>query len=132
LSQPGTAHKIAVVNSSSAVIDLLRTFLEGEGYETVTLHVEDVQAGNVDLIEFLTRHNPPVVLYDISMPYEQNWNFFKLFRDTEVCRNRRFVITTTNKERLEALVGPTEAIEIVGKPFDLQQVRDAIEGASGR
>ena len=115
-----------MVNSSPAVIDLLRTFLEDEGYETVTLHVSDIQAGNVDVVEFLRQHDPPIVLYDISLPYEQNWNFLKLVRDTEAMRGRRFVITTTNKERLEELVGPTEAIEIVGKPFDLEQVRKAI------
>ncbi len=120
--------RVAVVNSSAAVIEMLRTYLEDEGHETVTLHVDDIKSGRVDLVEFLREHDPSVVLYDISIPYEENWNFLQLVRDAEVARQRRFVITTTNKERLDQLVGPTGAIEIVGKPFDLDQVGAAVRG----
>jgi hypothetical protein len=35
-------------------------------------------------------------------------------------------VTTTHKGHLERLVGPTDAIEIVGKPYDLDQVMSAV------
>lgn len=43
-------------------------------------------------------------------------------RDERVCGawGRKIVLTTTNKKRLEELVGPTDAFEIVGKPYDLK------------
>ena len=41
-------------------------------------------------------------------------------------------MTTTHKANLENLVGPTEAIEIVGKPYDLQQIVDAVKRAVER
>ena len=119
--------KIAVINSSAAVIDMLRTYLEGEGYETVTAHVDDIKAGHLDLVAFLHEHRPAVVLYDISPPYEENWNVLKLVRDSQSAEGMRFVLTTTNKDRLEEAVGPTDTIEIVGKPFDLELIKQAIE-----
>jgi len=121
------AHKVAIINSSSAVIDLLRTLLESAGYETVTAHIDDIKSGGLDLLDFLKTHDPEVVIYDISIPYEENWTFLKLVRDTDAASSRRFVITTTNKQRLEQLVGPTETLEIVGKPFDLDQVLAAVQ-----
>jgi hypothetical protein len=45
------------------------------------------------------------------------------------------VLTTTNKRVLEPLAGPTPAHELVGKPFDLgvlvDAVHRAVEKASG-
>jgi hypothetical protein len=38
-------------------------------------------------------------------------------------------ITTTSKPALDKLVGQTEAIEIIGKPYDFQQVVDAVRSA---
>jgi CheY-like chemotaxis protein len=121
------ASMVAIINSSSAVIELLRTLLESAGYETVTAHIDDIKNGGLDLLDFLKTHDPQVVIYDISIPYEENWTFLKLVRDTEAASGRRFVITTTNKQRLEQLVGPTDTLEIVGKPFDLDQVLAAVQ-----
>ena len=40
-------------------------------------------------------------------------------------------MTTTHKVNLERLVGPTEAIEIIGKPYDLEEVVAAVKRARG-
>jgi len=44
-------------------------------------------------------------------------------------RGRAVIATTTHKANLERLVGPTDAIEIIGKPYDLQQVVAALQRA---
>jgi hypothetical protein len=41
------------------------------------------------------------------------------------------VLTTTNKKRLEELVGPTDAFEIVGKPYDLEMIVGAVKASIG-
>ena len=42
---------------------------------------------------------------------------------TDFMRSRRAVVTTTNKRALDTLLGETtDAIEIIGKPYDIEQV----------
>jgi len=53
-------------------------------------------------------------------------------RSAEPMQRREFVLTTTNKPALEQLVGDTEALEIIGKPYDLRRVIDAVRAALAR
>ena len=48
-------------------------------------------------------------------------------------QGRGLVVTTTNKDRLDEAVGAdSEAIEIVGKPYDLDQIKVAIQASLTR
>ena len=130
-SGAGGARKpvIAVFNSSDDTVELLRTALEAYGFQTVVGHIPDVKRGDLDLVDFIGHHTPAVIVYDISPPYDANWKFLRLIRSSESLKGRRFVLTTTNKPALDRLVGETEALEIIGKPYDLQQVIDAVRSA---
>ena len=55
--------------------------------------------------------------------------FLKLVRSSQPVQTCRFVLTTTNKPALDKLVGATEAIEIIGKPYDLERVVEAVRTA---
>jgi DNA-binding NtrC family response regulator len=128
----GRKPTIAVFNSSDDTVELLRTALEAEGFQTVVGHIPDVKKGEIDLIDFINHHTPAVIVYDISPPYDANWRFLRLVRSSEPLKKRQFVITTTNKPVLEKLVGETEAFEIIGKPYDLGRVVDAVRAALAR
>jgi DNA-binding response OmpR family regulator len=70
------------------------------------------------------------VIFDISPPYEQNWVFFRTMCDSPAMEGRGVVLTTTNKDRLDEIVGlDSLAMEIVGKPYDLRQIEAATNAA---
>jgi DNA-binding response OmpR family regulator len=71
-----------------------------------------------------------VIVYDIAIPYEENYALFNRLRSRESAKGIPFVLTTTNKKALEKLVGKTPAFEIIGKPFDLDEMIKAVRLAS--
>jgi len=123
---------VAVINSSTDVVQLLRTALEEEGYTTATAHVTEIKQGQQDVVDFFERYDPRVVIYDVSLPYAENWTFFKLIRDTQAAQGREFIVTTPNKRALEEAIGGAEAVELVGKPYDLQTILDRVATALRR
>src|SRR5438445_13866485 len=103
-TEHGRKPTIAVFNSSEDTVDLLRTALESEGFQTVVGHIPDVKKGEIDLIDFVTHHTPAVIVYDISQPYDANWRCLRHVRSSEHRNTRQFVNTTTNNQALDPLV----------------------------
>jgi DNA-binding response OmpR family regulator len=123
---------VAVLNSSEDIVGMLREALQEEGFTVVVAHVPDVKAGREDIVAFLHRYNPQVVVYDISPPYQENWTFLRLIQDTDAARGRAFVLTTTNRRALAEVVGEALTIELLGKPYDLNQLVQAVRRALGQ
>ncbi len=116
---------LLVVNNSVETMALLREVFEAEGWLVVTGQVDDVKRGRLDLVELVERHRPQVLLWDLAPPYRENWTFLRLARSTEAVRPLHLVVTTTNKRALEELVGPTESLELIGKPVDHEVILEA-------
>jgi DNA-binding response OmpR family regulator len=126
-SKPG----VALINASDDTVEMVQRMLSASGIDCLTgCHFADLKKGNVDFAQFLAKYDPQVVIFDISPPYAENWRFFKTLRDAKTMEGRGLVLTTTNKDRLDEIVGEdSTAIEIVGKPYDLQQITAAITAA---
>lgn len=121
---------IGVANTSEDIMELLRLAFERNGWATVAVHLPDVKAGRVSFDEFLRRHDPAGLVIDIAPPYDDNWRFVRQLRALPSMRGRALVITTTNVRHLARLSGEeTGAIEIVGKPNDIEAVAEAMRRA---
>ena len=125
---------VALFNASDDTADMFERMLAVSGvHRLIWCHLADVKKGEIDFTTFLAEHNPHVVIFDISPPYEENWQCYQTLRDSEAMRSRGSVLTTTNKQRLDEVVGTdSRAIEIVGHPYDQEQIMTAIEQASSR
>jgi len=126
---------VALFNASDDTIDMVQTLLTAAGRDQILIwcHFSDLKKGIVDFDKYMERHNPEVVIFDLSPPYDENWHFFKVMRDANVMRGRGIVLTTTNKNRLDEVLGEDSyALEVVGRPRDLQQIHAAIQAETHR
>lgn len=128
--QPNVQPVVAIVNTNDDLVQAVRSRLIDEGVGVVTLHIRDVKSGRSDFGAFLKAHEPAVVIYDIAIPYDDNWTFFSTLRRLPESINRRFLITTVNKRVMEHKVGATDAIELIGgHADDLEPLVDALKRA---
>jgi len=124
---------VALFNASDDTVEMVQKMLDASGFNClIGCHFSDLRKGRVDFDRYLRQHEPAVVIFDISPPYLENWNFFTGLRDSKAMDGRGLVLTTTNKARLDEAVGDnSQALEIVGKPYDLDQITAAIHTALG-
>jgi DNA-binding NarL/FixJ family response regulator len=127
---PNKIPVVAVLNSNDDVVELLRMAIEQAGLVVVSAHIDSVKRGDASLLEFIREHDPDVVLYDVVPPYDRSWRFLEHLRETSM-RGRQFVITSTNPKRATELSGTSEDVyEIIGKPYDLDNIVEAIRQAA--
>jgi DNA-binding NtrC family response regulator len=121
---------VAVLNSNDDTVEMLAMMLEAEGMVAVTAHVSDLRRGKFDFAGFLAEHDPKVIIYDIPPPYDRSWLFFEHLRNLPSMKKRNFVLTSTNPQRVQQIAKPEQPIyEIIGKPYDLQMIIDAVRTA---
>jgi CheY-like chemotaxis protein len=126
-----SAHVVAIFNTSEDTTDLLRIVFENAGFVVVTAFTNHLRDGKVDLEAFMRQHQPRVIVWDIAVPYEQNWRLYEHMRSAPACRGVSFVVTTTNVRYVQKLAGDEEVHEIIGKPYDLNQIVEAVKRVGG-
>ena len=123
---------MAVFNASEDTVAFVSLFFQGQGFHVVSQSWPAYDPLRADVADaFVSQHGADVVIFDVSLPYEENWQHFEAFKKLLDRRKVPVVLTTTNKRALSEMIGTTDAVEIVGKPFDLDllasAVRDAIQ-----
>ena len=112
---------------------MLRELFEHHGFVVVSAFTYELRDGETDLETLMRQHRPAVIVYDIALPYEANWRLFQHIRATPACVGTPFVVTSTNEAQVRKIAGAEEAIlEIVGKPYDLSKLLEAVAVAVPR
>lgn len=120
---------VAVLNSSKEITDVLSEIFKEEGHDTCTSFTYLYKGDDRSFDRFIKRCKPDVIIYDVAIPYKQNYELFKKLSQHESVKHIPFILTTTNKEALESLVGKTPTHELIGKPYDLKQIVTAVQHA---
>ena len=124
---------LAVFNASEDTVAFVSLFFEGQGFHVVSQAWPAYDPLRADVADaFVSKHGADVVIFDVSLPYEENWQHFEAFKKLLDRRKVPVILTTTNKRALTEMIGTTDAVEIVGKPFDLDQLSSAVGNAIER
>ncbi len=125
-----TVPVVAVINTSPDIIDMLRIAFEQAGFVVVSALTYEIRDGEIDVETFVRQHGPRVIVYDLAPPYDANWQFFLHMREIPVFEGCQFVLTSTNAQYVQKLAGRDQHVyEIIGKPFDLEQIIQAVKEA---
>src|ERR1700730_324488 len=125
---------VALFNASDDTVEMVQRMLAASGIQCLGgAHFAALKTGKIDFARYLATHNPQVVIVDLSPPYDENWAFFKTMRDSDAMQGRGLVLTTTNKMRLDEVLGDNSfALEIVGRTADLAQINAAIKAETAK
>ena len=119
--------RLAVFNDSAQTLSIIAKWFEIHGYGVVTAQISMMRIAHVDVQALVATHRPDVIVFDIAMPYESNWDSLEVVRMLPKLQGIPIVVTTSNKVALESLVGPTSAMQIIGKPSDLGALQRLVD-----
>ena len=117
---------VAVLDCDPDTTEMIKTWLEFKGIVVAVGNLFEFRLGKDDLMEFLRRTRPDVIVYDLGPPYETNYDYLQKIREHPAFPDCKVVITTSNSNAVKALLG-VHAIEILGKPYDLQALAEAVQ-----
>ena len=116
--------KVLIFDNSVDILELLATDLQCRGCLVTTASVSAIRHGEVDGARLIEATAPDVVVFDVALPYEANWRVAMALQSDPRVRVP-FVLTTTNATTVRRLIG-RDLIELVGKPYDLDTLYDAV------
>ena len=106
--------KILVVDDDKNICDLLRMYLEKEGYTVVLAH------NGMDAVNTFHIENPHLVLLDIMLPQLDGWQVCREIRKTS---EAPIIMLTAKDEIFDKVLGlELGADDYVTKPFNTKEV----------
>ncbi len=107
-------NKILVVDDDKNICELLRLYLEKEGYNVILAF-----DGKEGLDKFKSQ-NPDLILLDVMMPNIDGWQVCRKIRETSDCP---IIMLTAKSETIDKILGlELGADDYVVKPFDAKEI----------
>lgn len=106
--------KILIVDDDANICELLRLYLEKDGFKTV------VAGDGEQALEFVNQHNPDLILLDIMLPKLDGWQVCREIRKT---LETPIIMLTAKGETFDKILGlELGADDYVSKPFDTKEI----------
>lgn len=106
--------KILVVDDDKNICELLRMYLEKEGYTVTMVH------NGADAVSVFSSENPDLVLLDIMLPQLDGWRVCREIRKTS---EKPIIMLTAKDETFDKVLGlELGADDYVTKPFDTKEI----------
>ncbi len=109
-----SASKIMIVDDDSNICELLRLYLEKEGYATA------IASNGAKALEMFGRENPDLILLDVMMPELDGWQVCREIRKKSTCP---IIMLTAKSEVFDKILGlELGADDYIVKPFETKEV----------
>lgn len=116
--------KVLIFDDDKNICDLLRVYLEKEGYSTIISN-----EGNEAMVKFNSL-NPDIVLLDIMLPGMDGWQICKEIRKAS---DTPIIMLTAKSEIFDKVLGlELGADDYIVKPFDTKEVLARIKAVARR
>ena len=116
----GIRKRVLVVDDDASIRELLSTALEDDGYEVVPA------TNGQDALSVVERWRPDVIVLDLMMPVMDGWTFAKRLRE----RHEIPIVVLSAANDLARHAKTVGARDVVGKPFDLDQLLPKVARAA--
>ena len=121
------AETILVVDDDLDILELLKMYLEPEGYNIRTANDGEgaVQSVCID--------PPDLILLDVMMPHKDGFQVIEELKNIEHTKNVPVILLTARGQTEDKVHGlDTGADDYITKPFDLREVTARVEAVLGR
>ncbi len=116
--------KILIADDDTNICDLLKLYLENEGYEIVT-------AGDgIKALSAFKIYEPDLVLLDIMMPRKDGWQVCREIREMS---SKPIIMVTAKGDVFDKVLGlELGADDFITKPFDMKEVSARVKAVLRR
>ncbi len=116
--------KILVVDDDPNISELLKIYLEKEGYEV------KIASDGAEGVNFFKIYSPDLVLLDIMLPKKDGWQVCREIRESS---NKPVIMITAKGEVFDKVLGlELGADDFVVKPFDMKELSARVKAVLRR
>jgi two-component system, OmpR family, alkaline phosphatase synthesis response regulator PhoP len=115
-------HTVMVVDDDPNALDIVRTFLESQGYTVAT-----ARDGN-EALSMLEQVRPSLVLLDVMMPGMDGWEVARVIKNHPSFGTTRVVMLTARSDFADKHEGlRAGADDYIVKPIQLRELGERVE-----
>ena len=120
-------HKILIVDDDENICELLRLYLEKDGYETIVAN-DGEQA-----VKYATTMSPDLVLLDIMLPEEDGLSILGKLQADESTKNIPVIMITAKGSEFDKVTGlDMGADDYIAKPFGMTELTSRVRAVLRR